>query len=88
MVSRCYRSVCKALLERVKEQKLGTKNPHLIVAVEKAVYQIEYCATILSDFEEYTGMEHMSNNIVAGQRKEQYPGGHETVRVPHSTLQG
>ncbi|THY61838.1 hypothetical protein D6C86_05973 [Aureobasidium pullulans] len=63
MVSRCYRSVCKALLERVKEQKLGTKNPHLIVAVEKAVYQIEYCATILSDFEEYTGMEHMSNNI-------------------------
>ncbi|THW09005.1 hypothetical protein D6D24_08743 [Aureobasidium pullulans] len=65
MVSRCYRSVCKALLERVKEQKLGAKNPYLIVAVEKAVYQIEYCATILSDFEEYTGMEHMSNNIVA-----------------------
>ncbi|TIA13655.1 hypothetical protein D6C81_07087 [Aureobasidium pullulans] len=64
MVSRCYRSVCKALLERVKEQKLGAKNPYLIVAVEKAVYQIEYCATILSDIEEYTGMEHMSNNIV------------------------
>lgn len=65
MVLRYYRSVCKALLERVKEQKLGAKNPYLIVAVEKAVYQIEYCATILSDFEEYTGMEHMSNNIVA-----------------------
>ncbi|THW87811.1 hypothetical protein D6D17_08926 [Aureobasidium pullulans] len=64
MVSRYYRSVCKALLERVKEQKLGAKNPYLIVAVEKAVYQIEYCATILSDFEEYTGMEHMNNNIV------------------------
>ncbi|THY20402.1 hypothetical protein D6D01_06774 [Aureobasidium pullulans] len=29
------------------------------------LYQIEYCATILSDIEEYTGMEHMSNNIVA-----------------------
>ncbi|THW92158.1 hypothetical protein D6D15_03374 [Aureobasidium pullulans] len=65
MVSRYYRSVCKALLERVKEQKLGAKNPYLIVAVEKAVYQIEYCATILSDFEEYTGMEHMSNNILS-----------------------
>ncbi|TIA42196.1 hypothetical protein D6C78_01309 [Aureobasidium pullulans] len=64
MVSRYYRSVCKGLLERAKEQKLGAKNPYLIVAVEKTVYLIEYCATILSDIEEYTGMEHMSNNIV------------------------